>query len=200
MCTFSKCVVLAWLILLVGCATPKPGPVVLDRNFSAINSQQVVLLEVSFLDPPLDPRLQDKAREAITERVLAELQAKGYQVIAQKAMPSKVWLFDPRDLMDMQAIAQTISSGPQAVVHVQIDHFLWGGFGDRRVSDSLEIYATAGLYEAGSGKELWRATGTGYSWVTGSDFGLYGPDLSLPSQTLAESLFETLPAVRCGDC
>jgi len=194
----------AWigLVFLSGCAVPEPGPLHLADDFHSRQITKVVLLEIAFLDPPLDNILQDRAVDAIAVEAARVLGGKGYQVrlLGQKE-PAPVW---GRDVVDPEALRVTArqhAGSADAVVHIQVDHFLWnggslveqdGGGG----GDSLDIYGTASLYASATGEELWKGKGTGQSMMTTRSAGLYGPDLHVPVQTLVRSLFATLPPAR----
>ena len=107
-----------------------------------------------------------------------------------------VWSINPRRLNDAEKMAQAISSSAEGLMHVQIDHFLWAGISENQTSDTLDLYATAALFRIGSGKQLWRNKAHGRGWESHPRFGLYGPELSMPAQSLASGLFANLPPVQ----
>lgn len=193
------------LILVGGCAMSQPTPLYLADDFAARQINEVVLLEIAFLDPPLDSILQDKAVEAIAAQAVPVLQAKGYQVLAViENQPAPVWGRDAVDEATLRAAALKHQGRADAVVHIQVDHFLWGGHGmvehenngGGGGSDGLDIYGTARLLATASGEELWKAKGMGQSMITSRAAGLYGPDLHEPVRSLVRSMFATLPVAR----
>lgn len=190
------------LVLGVGCAMSQPTPLYLADDFTARQINEVVLLEIAFLDPPLDSLLQDKAIEEIADQAVPELQAKGYQVLAVvENPPAPVWRRDAVDEETLRTAALKHQGRADAVVHIQVDHFLWGGHGmveheengGGGGSDGLDIYATARLLSTATGEELWKAKGMGQSMITARAAGLFGPELYEPVRSLVRSLFATLP-------
>lgn len=172
-------------LLLAGCATTPKTPVVLAPGFASLPLRQITLAPVIFRDEPIDRYFAARVGDEILVQSRQQLAAKGYQT----QPPGDETVLFP--FQDAAVGPFPPAPGTDAVLIIEVDHFLDAVLYDWAPPTGLDIYATATLTSA-SGELLWQDTGVGSGPRQPTIPGQM--DWFMAPASLAQSLFATLPA------
>lgn len=186
--------VLTASLLLAACVFGPKQPLVLDPQFSSLHVVRVALLPVSFQDDGQDRYYQMRAGEEIRLSARKALERKGYRVEYIEVNADRTfWL--PYTLKTTEPAKLTALAGEStdALMVIEVDHFLDAGIYDSKSPQALQVYATATLISTRNSAEIWRGEGFGGGGQILATPHLQDVNLMQVSAELAKNLFVTLP-------
>jgi hypothetical protein len=169
-------------------------PLLLDPQFSALQVEHVALLPVAFLDNAQDRYYQMRAGDEIRLTARKTLERKGYRVeFIEGDAEREFWLPYTPKTTNPAKLAELARENADALVFIQVDHFLDAGIYDSKSPQALQVYATATMLSTKNSTEIWRGEGFGGGGQILATPHLLEVNLMQVSAELAKSLFVTLP-------